>query len=329
MQSVPETLYHEAKQLIKGELPSPRAAYFTPTYNCDQACYYCFYKEWLNKGTIEDVTKVTNIFEQLKAVGVQSIEFTGGGEPLLAKGIVDMFKLAHNMGFKLGLLTNGVHFNGEIAETFLKLGHYVRISLDTVDSEKYKRIRGTDHLSIVIQNLRDAVQTKRNTKSQCEISVKLGVSTEIDLEDIFESYKKLENIGLNNIQIKNLSDKSGQHYRTDVNRNELLNIRDKNMPMVKKVVYPKYMDEPCFLTPVQTTVDIFGDVYTCPYYMYNKERKIGNLFETPLVLMWGSDAHHEKIEGLRINDCLKHDCRFQKYSRIVRKLQRTGGWDFL
>ena len=330
MQAVPETLYHEAQMIDMGQLPKPRMAVFTPTYNCNQSCSYCFYKEWNNKGNIEPYENIPKILLQLKKLGVKSVEFEGGGDPLMTPNIEKYFKEANSLNMKIGLLTNGALFKDEIAETFLKHGNYVRFSLDTTDPEKYKKIRGTNDFQKVADNIKAALDIKKKNKYSCDISIKIGIVADTTQEDIYNTFHYFKDWGLDNIQVKNLWDDKGIEYKKDITYKKLKEIDNFMTPVVKKVVYPKYMTEQCWITPVQIAVDVHGDFYLCPYYMYRKNSfKVGNIFEKPLAELWGSKEHLDAIRNIRITECLKHNCRFQKYMRVIRNIQKTGRWEFL
>lgn len=330
MQNTPETLYTEAKLLDRGIMPKPRMAFLTPTYHCNQSCSYCFYKDWNNTDKPEATERIPEILQQLKDLGVQGVEFEGGGDPLMTKGINEIFFKATEMGLRIGLLTNGALFKGKIAETFLKYGTYVRISLDTVDKDLYKKIRGTDDLPIVLENIKNAIELKNRTRSQCDISIKVGISNDIGYKEIHDVYEYFDGWGISNIQVKNLWDNTGRHFREDINKVELYKMENFSTPVVKKVVYPKFMTEQCWITPVQIAVDVYGSFYLCPYYMDRKDGlKVGNMFETPLKELWGSEKHKEVIRSVKISECLKYDCRFQKFQRVIRSAQRKGNWDFL
>lgn len=332
MISVPETLFHEASLIDKGIMPSPRMAIVNLTYTCNQKCYYCFWKDWNNKETkTEPVERIPELLYQLKEVGIQAIEFCGGGEPTCCKDFTNIVYKAEELGFKIGMLTNGVKLCGDIAVAVLKTMTYVRVSLDTVNSEIYKQVRGTDECQTVIENIKNLISLKKELNSDTQISIKIGISKEIGEREINEVFYYFDGWDIYNIQVKNLWNEKGTHYRRDINRVELMRIEGgHNIPVVKKVTYPKYMSEQCWITPVQLQADVYGDIYLCCYTMYRKNgHKIGNIYETPLKELWGSKQHRDVIANIKISECLCHDCRFQKYMKIIRKLQRNGTWCFL
>lgn len=328
--SAPDTLYHEVSLLEKGIIPPPRMAILITSYLCNQNCYYCFFSHLNDMNMRGNKESIIKILHQLKDIGVKAIEFCGGGEPLITPNMEDIFIEASNMGFRLGLLTNGVFFKGSLAETYLARGTYVRFSVDTVDRELYKKVRGADHGPIVLENIKNALEIRAKHGYNCEISAKIGVSKEIGLKQIKETYDHFDGWGLNNIQVKNLWEEDGTHYRDDVQQEDVLKENKSNQNVISKVKHSKKMNRPCWITPVQLTLDFLGDVYLCCYYMHRKEsHRLTNLFEKPLDQVWGTQEHWDKMKQIKMGECMVHDCRFQKYMQAIEAYRDMGKWEFV
>jgi molybdenum cofactor biosynthesis enzyme MoaA len=281
MLNVPETLIYEVEQIDKGLIPIPKMAVLISNYTCNQKCTYCFFSH-MNNGFMPTKETIFDIIKQLNDLGVKAIEFCGGGEPLLTPEIDQIFRKTHDMGMNIGLLTNGVLFKDKIMQDFLERGTYVRFSLDTVSADLYKKIRGTDDLKTVLENIFNALRYKRQNNLDCEISIKIGVSSDIGLKEIEAVYAHFEGWGIDNIQVKNLWNKNGNYFHEEIKKKDILMLNSHNQHIVRKVRYAKYMNEPCWLTPIQITVDGYGDAYLCCYYMHRKDsHKIGNIFEIP------------------------------------------------
>jgi cyclic pyranopterin phosphate synthase len=91
-------------------------------------------------------------------MGITKVRLTGG-EPLVRKGIEELVSmLARITGIEdLSMTTNGVLL-GEYADRLKKAGlHRVNISLDTVDSERFKTISRRDALKDVLIGITSAV----------------------------------------------------------------------------------------------------------------------------------------------------------------------------
>jgi cyclic pyranopterin phosphate synthase len=103
--------------------------------------------------------------------GVDKVRITGG-EPLVRNGIIDLISMISSIkGIKdLSMTTNGV-FLDKYANDLVKAGlQRVNISLDTVDSEKYKQITRVGDLQKVYEGIKAAQKAGLNPiKINCVI----------------------------------------------------------------------------------------------------------------------------------------------------------------
>lgn len=78
---------------------------------------------------------------------VRSIDFTGGGEPLLQPHLLDWISQAKNAGCEAGFLTNGLLLNEKVSERLLDVGlNWIGFSIDGADQGTYESIRrGADY----------------------------------------------------------------------------------------------------------------------------------------------------------------------------------------
>lgn len=73
---------------------------------------------------------------------VRSIDFTGGGEPLLQPHLLDWISQAKKAGCEAGFLTNGMLLREQLSELLLDMGlNWIGFSIDGADRETYERIR--------------------------------------------------------------------------------------------------------------------------------------------------------------------------------------------
>jgi radical SAM protein with 4Fe4S-binding SPASM domain len=76
----------------------------------------------------------------------------------------------------------------------------------------------------------------------------------------------------------------------------------------------------CWLSPLQLTVDPYGDVFICCYYRHRRDRhRLGNLFERRLQDIWYSQEHWEKIRQIEVEECNRYDCRFHAYNELMHE----------
>ena len=95
-----------------------------PTNRCNHRCWYCGYQHQnnLSLGMGADPTdmiseeKMQEIIEDLVALRVQAVTFSGGGEPLLYPHLLPSVAALAQAGLALGMITNGALLTGSKAE---------------------------------------------------------------------------------------------------------------------------------------------------------------------------------------------------------------------
>ncbi|WP_238390150.1 radical SAM protein, partial [Campylobacter fetus] len=79
--------------------------------------------------------------DDLDSMGVKSITFSGGGEPLSYRYMTETLEKLSKTDIKFASLTNGSKLNGDIANLFSKFGTWLRVSIDGFDDESYAKYR--------------------------------------------------------------------------------------------------------------------------------------------------------------------------------------------
>lgn len=126
---------------------SPLYMRIKPTNKCNHNCYYCHYKNaYLNLDEYnpnDEIPrdKMMEIIDDMASLGTKAVTFSGGGEPLLYPFIEDAMEKILEKNIDLSVITNGSLLKGRKAE-LLSRAKWVRISLESIDDEKYSQIRG-------------------------------------------------------------------------------------------------------------------------------------------------------------------------------------------
>jgi len=129
----------------------PILAIFEINLRCNSACGYCGLP--LNEGRYEMTREeIRRVFAGLYRDGLRFV-FVQGGEPLLRRDLPEILEDLDAIGFGLSLITNGSKLTAELVERFARLPMNVSVSLDTLDRERYRRIRGADLLPDVLAGI--------------------------------------------------------------------------------------------------------------------------------------------------------------------------------
>lgn len=126
---------------------------------CNLRCKYCMPEEGVEKkdhDKILSVEEIVSIAEAFISSGIDKVRLTGG-EPLVRNGILEIVEgIGKIKGLRdFAMTTNGILL-GEYAEKLRELGlDRVNISLDTLDSEKYKKITGGGDIEKVFESIEE------------------------------------------------------------------------------------------------------------------------------------------------------------------------------
>jgi cyclic pyranopterin phosphate synthase len=129
------------------------------TDRCNLRCQYCMPEEsyvWLPRQhllTFEEIEQVVAAFGQL---GCRRVRLTGG-EPLLRKDVPELVaRLARQPLEDLAMTTNGVLLEDHAALLRQAGLHRLTVSLDTLDSERFKKLARRDGLEKVLKGIEAA-----------------------------------------------------------------------------------------------------------------------------------------------------------------------------
>ena len=129
-----------------GERPGrlvPRIISWNTTFKCNLKCAHCYMDAQERESKDELTTEegkmlIDQIVEVSKPVLVLS-----GGEPLLREDIFELAKYASDKGLRVGLGTNAIGIDDEVAVRLKNCGaRSVAISLDSSNPEIHDKFRG-------------------------------------------------------------------------------------------------------------------------------------------------------------------------------------------
>ena len=156
------------------------------TDRCDLRCTYCMSENmtFLPRSEILNIEELKSLIRIFNDMGVKKFRLTGG-EPLVRKNVVDLIEYLGNLKKNHKINNFGITSNGNNLEKYTSIllnNHIgaVNISLDTLNSNKFKKITRWGSLDKVLQNIYFA------SKKGLKIKINTVVSNYTDENDLFE-----------------------------------------------------------------------------------------------------------------------------------------------
>lgn len=188
---------------------APKQAQLIISDSCNQNCHFCAYRmdgyssnqlfmgdsvpmkyghnnpqRWIEK------QKACEILLDLANLGVQGVQFTGGGEPTVNPHHEDIFEYALGVGLKCALVSNGVRWSDSLVAMLARFS-WVRVSIDAGTAETYAKTRDTspgtfDKVWGNVRRLAHAIRTP--TPTDCV----LGIGFTVTPDNYTEIQKAIE-----------------------------------------------------------------------------------------------------------------------------------------
>jgi short-subunit dehydrogenase/MoaA/NifB/PqqE/SkfB family radical SAM enzyme len=122
---------------------------------CNLKCVMCPWREMAKEAENRGIM-MQAVWEAIRPYlnRVQSVDFTGGGEPLLQPKLAEWIADATNAGCETGFLSNGLLLTEEKLNKILDAGvNWICISMDGATAEMYNKIRVGSNFDRVCENV--------------------------------------------------------------------------------------------------------------------------------------------------------------------------------
>ena len=165
-------------------------AQIEPTTKCNFICGFCCGRQMDQSNLSPSKFKqVLDLFPD-----IQHLELQGEGEPLIHPEFFEMIDLASKRGINLSFITNGSLLTDANIQKILDNNiTSIRISLETLNPEKFQKIRGGSFAVVEkgIMRLMAARSQRRLDKPSVGFALTVLASTLSDMPSIFEFYCRL------------------------------------------------------------------------------------------------------------------------------------------
>jgi len=296
---------------------------------CNNNCYYCCFKcSSINKIILQNdrilLKKLKNCYKQ----GTKAVELVGGSEPTLHPELLTISKSIIDMGYDIGIVTNGVliHRIQSIAKYF----NFIRISLDSGNEKVYRKTHRSNAYMTVIRNIDGLISYGVNPN-------KIGLSylclpENSHYKDIKEFVKLAISLCVGYVVFR----PAVLHkYCNESIGNTLISIRRLKREYSKKIrIFYSYKNRwlrasnqmsksgECKMSLLTGIIQADGRVPFCNLYRKVKNYNLGNVYKKDFGKIWLGQKHKKLLTDMRREHCSKF-CKADDYWDINTTKRRN------
>jgi len=275
------------------------------------------------------LTKLLEIVDSCKALGVKAIEITGGGEPTFHPNFVRLCHAIQYAGIQYGVVTNGASLTDEKLEA-LHHATWVRFSIDAGTPGTYANTRRSKSNVFyrVHENIRRLVGGRIGPNPL--VGVGFVVSKE-NYPEILLAAMQAQESGADNIRISAVFQPQGAAYfdgirkpATDLCRTarelrtpefEVFDLFSDRVDDLTQGA-PDYSD--CYFSQLCTYVGADLNVYRCCVTAYNPQGLLGSLQDQTLEQLWTAPSNLRNLKDFDARSCTH--CMFNAKNRTIAYL---------
>ena len=325
-----------------------------PTNRCNMDCWWCIYsdtnrkkgegeREHLETNMHSDmieadsipISKMNEILDDFSKMGVKAVTYSGGGEPLFYKDIVNVMQKTIDLGLDLSIITNGELLSGDRASV-LANSKWVRVSMDYTNQEQMTSFRRVKAGSFdrVMNNLSNFSKIKN---PDCDLAVNYIVHRD-NCDDLVSFASKLKECGVENVRFSPMWTPNLQDYHfpivQKVNRqlDEISEIVDDTCSVNSTYAIESHADQrpysKCYYMQIVPVIGADQNIYACHNKAYDSSGKIGSIKDSSFEAIWlASSAYMNNFDPTEA--CNNHQCSNDNKNIIINDLVNSSMDNFI
>jgi radical SAM protein with 4Fe4S-binding SPASM domain len=318
---------------VQNTITAPIYVRVKPTNKCCHDCIYCVYNEAFS-GMHQSMSredelekwKLIEILNDFADIGVKSLTFSGGGEPLFYSHIDEALELSLKRNIAVSVITNGQYLKNKTA-ILLASAKWVRVSMDYHNPESFKKIRRTDPSQF--QNICNNVKNFSKIKNKdCNLTTNWIISRD-NYNTILESVILMKSIGIESVRFSPLWTKNFHEYHDPIKAqiketiNRSRNIEDDNFEIIDGYntdIAVSRINHRCFYNQTVPVIGADGNVYTCHNKAYDPDGIIGSVKTQSFKEMWFSEKTKNFFKNFDPRAACKNQCANEQKNINIQTL---------
>lgn len=332
------------QSFVDGNVSSPIYIRIKPTNKCNHKCWFCVYNPEfssmhhdIERGDELPGDVLLKLIDDIAAMGVKAVTFSGGGEPLCHRSIENAMSRVLDNKIALSIITNGQNLFGNRAEILGK-AHWVRISVDYFDEESYKKSRGlpSKMYNNLLKNISDFASIPGR---KADLGVNFIVNKD-NAHHIEEATNLLLSLGVDHIRFSPMWSKDIVEYHSiikditvkkikELRQNSSIEIYDSYSSVFSSVDKRSY--NKCFFSQMVPVVAADGYLYPCHNMSYEILGRLSplNIKDKSFKEIWFSDKVKEFFDTFDPSISCTGQCSNDKKNVLIHNMINGYGDPFV
>jgi radical SAM protein with 4Fe4S-binding SPASM domain len=291
------------------------SVFFEATKRCNLNCVHCYNPQSKTRELQEE--EIFEFISEIEKLGALKMRITGG-EPFMKNNLFNILRKIYSSMIDFSIFTNGTLIEKEqIKELSLLNPEFVAVSIDSVNSKEYRKIRKKDNKK-VLNNLEEML--KQGIRTRANIVLFKGINDSYDSIKNTLSYLKELGMDKDDISFDEVVPEGRGVQIPLYNSEEKIKIMKKISRLYEGVFEKKLLiktpegqkrkiDSYCGLGENFFYIGSEGSISLCPMLNFG-EYVLGNVKKESLRSIWEKSPllnYFRKKEHIRDSDC--EDCK--------------------
>ena len=319
---------------------APIHVMINPTNRCNHNCFFCVYNydyslmhDTMNIKDELSTAKILETLHSFKKIGVKSITYSGGGEPLIHPGIEEVLQLNKDLGIDIAMITNAQLLYGNKAN-LLKDSKWIRVSVDYSNYEEFKKSgRGSlDKYNQILENISNFSKMKT---PECDLTVNYIITKE-NYKNLFNGALLLKSLNVDNIRFSPVYTKDFLDYHSSIKAEVLQTLNDIKKYLETdtfKIYHSYYLNEnftkrnynKCYFQQIVPVIGGDYNVYNCHNKAYTPEGMIGSIKNQTFEEFWFSEDTKKHFERFNAKKECVCQCAADNKNLFIHELINFHG----
>lgn len=335
---------------LNGQLTYPVSVELDLSNVCNHKCPFCSFGTEESQGyryqnwVMFPGQRAMDLLRELKDCGVQSVTFTGGGEPLMHKQAAEIMQLATDIGLQWGLVTNGYLLTGAAMLAVARGATFCRVSLDAGSDHTHMQTHGVSRpqYTQILENIRALRLAASNTFGRV---LTIGASfcvMDQNVKEVYRAARDVREVGADYLEVRPTfptewrGDGWGQALtdvdaaKTEVDHARLhldcgafrvIGMTQRFDNVANATPVKNYTE--CRVGPLTTVIGADGRLWHCCVQRGQSFFELGSVLDRPFAEVWADIQRKRDSSKIDVSQCPR--CRYDGYNELLEHAVLNDG----